>query len=316
MCTFAGYGKTMRDESFRETTRHGSEEYPFQYYLEDIWLFDFHCIDWHWHPEVEFVFLEQGTAEFLVGNQRHILNAGTGIFINSQVIHRFEATESAQIPNIVFSPFLLAPEESLIFQKYMRPVLDSPVECLVFSQNHLQQREILNKLCAVFAVQEAAGARELKTVELLLGLWEILCELPEISGAFSAPRPRERGRARLQIMLQYIHKNYPHPISLDDIAGAVALSKSSVLSLFRQTIHTSPVSYLLNYRLKQAAKLLAATENNVSAIAEATGFESTGYFCRKFKEAFQVTPSEYRRKAARGIALLEAPAAGSTGSAP
>ena len=51
-------------ETLRETVSHGSEEYPFKYYYEDIWLFDFHCIDWHWHSEVEFVFLEKGKGRF------------------------------------------------------------------------------------------------------------------------------------------------------------------------------------------------------------------------------------------------------------
>ena len=32
------------DETLRETASHGSEEYPFSYYYEDIWDFDFHCI--------------------------------------------------------------------------------------------------------------------------------------------------------------------------------------------------------------------------------------------------------------------------------
>ena len=30
------------DETLRETASHGSEEYPFSYYYEDIWVFDFH----------------------------------------------------------------------------------------------------------------------------------------------------------------------------------------------------------------------------------------------------------------------------------
>lgn len=57
--------KDHTDETLRETISHGSEEYPFRYYYEDIWLFDLHCIDWHWHPEVEFVLVENGTADFL-----------------------------------------------------------------------------------------------------------------------------------------------------------------------------------------------------------------------------------------------------------
>lgn len=72
------------DETLRETASHGSEEYPFSYYYEDIWDFDFHCIDWHWHPEVEFVYVQHGKADFLVGGNRYVLSSGDGIFINSQ----------------------------------------------------------------------------------------------------------------------------------------------------------------------------------------------------------------------------------------
>ena len=55
------YPKILTEETLRETISHGNNEFPFCYYLEDIWMYDFHCVDWHWHPEVEFVFLEKGT---------------------------------------------------------------------------------------------------------------------------------------------------------------------------------------------------------------------------------------------------------------
>ena len=149
-----GHTRIVTDEFLRETIPHGSEEYPFRYYLEDIWQFDFHCIEWHWHPEVEFVLIQKGTADFLIGSERYALGAGTGLFINSQVIHRFEAAESVIIPNIVFSPSLIAPEDSLIYRKYVQPVLDATAECQIFSAADPVQGEILRTLLSVFDVQE------------------------------------------------------------------------------------------------------------------------------------------------------------------
>ena len=290
-----GHTRIVTDEFLRETIPHGSEEYPFRYYLEDIWQFDFHCIDWHWHPEVEFVLIKKGTADFLIGSERYVLGAGTGIFINSQIIHRFEAAESVIIPNIVFSPSMFAPEDSLIYRKYIRPVLDSSAECQIFSEGDPAQGEILGTLADIFAVQETENGCEIKTEELLLKLWRLLYENTDITENTSAPQASVRTQAQLQIMLQYIHKNYPNQISLDDIAETVALGKSSVLSIFHKNIHTSPINYLVNYRLKRAAKLLVTTQNSVAAIAHDTGFENVGYFCRKFKEVFQATPGEYRK---------------------
>lgn len=289
-----GYLKTITDETLRETIHHGNEDFPFQYYYEDIWLFDFHCIDWHWHPEVELVFIEEGKADFFIGSDHYVLGSGDGIFINAQVIHRFEASKSTVIPNIVFSPTILAPVGSLIYAKYIKPLLDSSVECLIFSRE--DKNEILDTLLAVFAVQEAEEISQLKTLELLLRLWSSLYEKIGVAELRAIPPSSAHTQARLQIMMQFIHKNYAHQITLQDIAHIVSLSKSSVLNIFKKNLHTSPVSYLVDYRLKQAARLLVNTENSITAIAQDTGFENMGYFCRKFKSVFQMTPGEYRKK--------------------
>ena len=166
--------RIITDETLRETASHGSEEYPFCYYYEDIWDFDFHCIDWHWHPEVEFVYVQQGKADFLVGGNRYVLSSGDGIFINSQVIHRFEAKDSAIIPNIVFSPVLLAPQGSLIYSRYIRPIIESTTECVIFSAEETAHRSIIETMRSVFAVQGSGTASEMKTAELLLKLWRLL----------------------------------------------------------------------------------------------------------------------------------------------
>lgn len=290
------YSRIRTDETLRETVCHGSDEYPFKYYNEDIWLFDFHCIDWHWHTEVEFVFIEKGTAEFLVGSGRYVLTEGMGIFINSQVIHRFEASESVIIPNIVFSPSLLSAEDSLIYRKYIQPLLDSSIECLIFSPEVPWQKEVLKNLLSVFDVQNTERIGEIKTVELLLKIWETVYENANISESIPVAKAAAHTQAQLQIMMQYIHKNYSEHITLADIAQTVSVSKSSALNIFNKYLRISPVNYLINYRLKCAAKLLASTDSNIYSIASNTGFENTGYFCRSFKELFGVTPSEYRKK--------------------
>ena len=109
--------KITTDETLRETIQHGSNRYPFAYYPDNIWKFDFHRIDWHWHHELEFLYTAEGTAFCLIGTSKIELHKGCGIFINSGVLHRFEAQSSTFAPNIVFSPTLLAPENSLIYEK-------------------------------------------------------------------------------------------------------------------------------------------------------------------------------------------------------
>lgn len=64
--------KIITDETLMEKRNHGQPAFPFQYYLEDIWDFDFHTLGWHWHQEIEFVYVQSGEAYCCVGKDRFL----------------------------------------------------------------------------------------------------------------------------------------------------------------------------------------------------------------------------------------------------
>lgn len=51
------YTKIITGEDLMETAQHGSTLYPFQFYYEDLSVFDFNCIEWHWHTEFGGLFI-------------------------------------------------------------------------------------------------------------------------------------------------------------------------------------------------------------------------------------------------------------------
>ena len=294
MAHLTSYPKILTDETMKEVAHHGNPEFPLGYYVEDIWEFDFHCVDWHWHPEVEVIYVLEGTATVLAGSGSYRLSAGTGAFLNTQVIHSFQSEGSAVLPNLVFSPELIAPAQSLLYRRFVAPVLHSGVDIQIFSPETSEDRAVLDCLREVIAHQEQTEPSELRTVLLLMALWEAIGSRVRSEGN---PEDRSlRTQAQLQRMMQYVHTHYADKVTLEELAGEVSISKSSAMKLFRQYLHTSPIDYLISYRLKQAAKLLTTTRGSVSAIAEQTGFENVGYFCRKFKAVFSQTPSQYRRE--------------------
>ena len=100
------------DESFRETSLHGNPRYPFAFYLEDIWDFDFHRMDWHWHQNLSFLWFRRLRFTVQSESDNLIWRQGYGLFINRSILHRFEADNHAIIPNIVFFPVFLAAEQT------------------------------------------------------------------------------------------------------------------------------------------------------------------------------------------------------------
>lgn len=291
-----GY-RTVTDDTLRETASHGSSSYPFAYYPENVWQFDFHRIDWHWHHELEFLFAAEGTVLCLVGADKFELQQGCGLFINSGILHRFEAQSSVFLPNIVFSPTLLAPEKSLMYEKYIAPVINAPAPYQIFHPHVPWQRQVLEHLSRIFALQEEEDS-ELCTVQLLLQIWELLCGHIERRFGAADFRGFDLKQARLQTMMQFIHDHYMEELTLEQIAGSASVSKSGALHIFQSGIQISPVAYLIRYRLAQAAEQLGTTLKSVSFIAEENGFTSAGYFCRKFRQYYNMSPNEYRRKKA------------------
>lgn len=274
--------KIITDETLMEKRNHGQPAFPFQYYLEDIWDFDFHTLGWHWHQEIEFVYVQSGEAHCCVGKDRFSLPAGSGLFINTKILHQFTAEHPTVIPNIVFSPVLLASPESFVYQQYVKPLLVSDIPYLVFEPLSLWHKEILSLLNQVFKTQEQPNFRELTTLRLLTSIWEVLYENMESRLQQGQPVKRDLNASRLQMMMSFIHSHYADQISLADIANFAHVSNNSCMQIFKNGIRQSPVSYLIQYRLKKAAELLANTEMKAAVISEECGFHDVPYFYRKY----------------------------------
>lgn len=288
------FTKIETDDSLMETVSHGDEAYPFSYYYENLALFDFNCIDWHWHNEFEFVFIESGDVFCDIGATHFILHAGQGIMINSKVLHKLESEGDVIIPNFLFKPSFIAPTESLIYEKYVSPILSSSMEYVIFQKDIAWQSVALDIIKNIIKLQYASDNREISVSINVQQLWLLLLE--NLSFESFEDQTTINSRARLQLMMQYIHAHFAESISLEDIANSVAISKSSALHLFQSGIKMTPINYLISYRLRQAALLLTGTEKKIASIALESGFNSVDHFCRTFKNTYGITPTNYRKQ--------------------
>ncbi len=290
------FSKITTDDTLLENKQHGDTAFPFQYYYEDIWKFEFHCIDWHWHPELEIVYVQTGQMKCFIGDETTILDKGSALLINARVIHRFEAKEMTKIPNAVFSPLLFASEESFIYKEYILPFLSGGQSFQLFDPAIPWQANCIYHIKKLFEFQHSAQTLQLYIISRLFDFWEALYPHLHFDICNKSDFNHRTDQTRVQMMMQFIHSNYNKEINLGDISQTVLIGKSTVLRLFHRYIHISPIAYLIQYRLKKAARMLSSTEKKISVIAKETGFRSDGYFCRKFKEFYGVSPQTYRKE--------------------
>jgi transcriptional regulator GlxA family with amidase domain len=81
------------------------------------------------------------------------------------------------------------------------------------------------------------------------------------------------------------------PVSPSLIAEEVGISARQLERLFGKYLNCSPKKYYVELRLERARRLLLQTEQSITEIAMACGFESPGHFSRVYRAAFGVTPS-------------------------
>ena len=242
------YNKILTDENMMETIQHGSKEYPFHFYYDNLELFDFHCIEWHWHTEFEFVYVETGTVYFGISDKQFALSEGQGVFINSKILHRYFSQEKAIVPNFVLMPVFLAAQDSLIYQKYVLPIMSSPMDYQIFSSDIPWQAEVLSLMREITAAQEKTCDVELVSSYLIQKIWHILYQNTDVEHMGKKENYSASSQARLQLMMQYIHQDFAYNISLSDIADQAKVSKSTALNLFHRYLGISPVTYLVKDR--------------------------------------------------------------------
>lgn len=95
-------------------------------------------------------------------------------------------------------------------------------------------------------------------------------------------------------IMAYIRSHYFEDFSLADLAEALELSESYLSKIFKQNTTFTINEYNNNYRLEQAAKLLADPRHRISEVARYVGIENQRYFSHLFKRKMGVTPSQYR----------------------
>jgi AraC family transcriptional regulator len=137
------------------------------------------------------------------------------------------------------------------------------------------------------ALRTAPGGSALELEEAVLAL------LAEVGPAKNRPAPAGRLPAWLVRSVERLRA--PAPPSIASLADEAGLHPVYFARAFRAAVHAAPSAVASRARLERATTALLATDAPVTAIACETGFADHSHFCRHFRRAFGVTPSDYRR---------------------
>lgn len=287
---------TCTDPTGRELVNHGTVPFPIACYYDDLTKAE---VPWHWHEELEAAVITEGSAIVCAGQRKLTVHAGEGFVINTGVLHGawIADTPSCRFHSLVFHPRLVGGSlDSIFYQRYVTPLLENPqAEWVLLRPETPWQADALQSIEQAWqsTVNEGPGYEfQVRTAlsSLIFTLWS------HFPGTLPQPSHKSiRDGERIKVMLSYIHAHYGEELSIRSISASASVSESECLRCFRATIGTTPIQYLKQYRVQQAALQLTQTADKIAEIAARCGFQDMSYFTRTFRELKGVTPTEYRK---------------------
>ena len=286
-------------QNMMECTPHGNYEFPFVIYLDDLREKVMGFVNWHWHKELQLCYVTEGTVSFFVNSKQYDISEGGGIFINQGCLHMIKPKNPPFGTFICydFNEKLLSVFPGSVFEtKYVTPYKKAPdFEAVPLSPDIEWQNKVIVHLITIYQLaQEQTFGFEYSIQSELTKLWLMMIQNNKGNGS-EKHHPNNHASV-VHSIIQYIQNHYSEKITIQNISAVVMFSESECCRIFKSILHETISSYIKTYRIYMSTELLKNTEKPLDLIAEETGFCSTSYYIKSFKEVMQITPNQFRKQ--------------------
>lgn len=272
-----------------------SSSFPYIATCAELDKYPDQVVPWHWHNAIELFYIQSGSLKYLTPNGFWTFPAGSGGFVNANVLHSTSfirgAESNIQLLHLFEPEFLSGGHGSLIEEKYILPLTASDLELIALYPEDPAQAEILQMIQLSFALSDTEWGYEPKLREALTHIWLKLFALAQPNIQKCIVKNQDE---KIKTMMVFIHEHFQEEISVAQLASVVHISKRTCFRIFQENLHMTPTEYLQAYRLQKACHLLAKTNDPVTKIACDCGLGSCSYFAKQFRDKFGCTPTEYR----------------------
>ncbi|MGH2649069.1 MAG: AraC family transcriptional regulator [Ginsengibacter sp.] len=257
----------------------------------------------HYHPELELVYIKQGHGKRIIGDKLDTFEDGEMVFIGSNLPHVWLNDElyykgSADLE----AKALVVYFNKELFSKNFYELKESNKINDLFSRasrgmkiNGSTKKKIASKM------EKLTETKDLDRIICLLELINIIAtskDFEYITNEGYIGTILHEKTDRLSDVYKYITTNYHNDISLNEISKIANISANSFCRLFKQRTSRHFIEYLNEVRISNACKFLLETNLNVSEIAFQCGYKTLSNFNKIFKKTTCLSPNEYRQKTA------------------
>jgi len=252
----------------------------------------------HRHEFAELTIVTGGGASHLTAQGRYPIAAGDVFFVPPEQPHGFDDVHGLSLVNVLFLPGRMReiPGEVRGMAGWQALFESEPRyrDAQGFAGHLRLPPEELERL-AMLVRELDAETRSYAKGGLALAealFMQLVVRLARSYGAHASPAGRRL--LAVQQAIRHIEAKHAEAVELNVLAKKAGMSLSTFKRAFKVVTGTPPIDYLLQVRLARACHRLRETDETVTEVALAAGFNDSNYFARQFRARMGCTPREWR----------------------
>lgn len=249
----------------------------------------------HYHPNYEMNFVIRGNGKRFVGNNVEDFEEGDLILMAPNIPHRWKNTDNSHES---YSSLVIQWGDDFLGNAWRHSPEFKPISRLfdLSSKGIKFDHYIANEI-----KKNQSGLLKLPPFQKLILFLQLLNDLAKASEfrilsehqlSFINDIPNNR----ISKIFHFIKENYAEKITLSQVAHLVNMSEGAFSRFFSQSVQKPFFTFLNEYRVSMACKMLIETDLNANEIGYASGYDCLQFFYRQFAKYAKCSPVEYRKK--------------------
>ncbi len=271
------------------------------FYLEEV-IKPYFIDLWHFHPEIEILYIQKGFGTRYVGDCISSFYPGDLVIIGSNTPHVWSSGSDFLNPEskLLSSAICIQFVEDFI----RNPLSDIPELNIIneFLNKSKRGIQFIKKTHNVLVkhIKELPSMRGMERVIGLLTILDIMSTSSDVkylsSHDYAPAIINSEDKYRMELIFQHVIRKFPNKIHLKEIAALVNLTPPSFCRFFKSRTTKVFSSFVNEIRIGNSCKMLIENKHTISQVCYLSGFNYLSNFNRQFRKIKGMTPSEFQQK--------------------